>query len=138
MAFREPFPQRRSSLGDEARLGRRYEDLFDPVARLRRAFHVLVGSDGVGHLSTLVGGHRPRLPVPPRGVGGSLGGGARRSQVLLQSDEDDRNVRTEMTDFRFPLVLDILEADWIADAEADENDVSVRIRQRPTKTETRR
>lgn len=46
-------------------------------------------------------------------------------------------MRTEVAHLRLPLVPDVKKTNWIADAEANENDVGVRIRQRPANENTR-
>jgi len=43
---------------------------------------------------------------------------------------------TEMIDFRMPLLTDVEKTDRIADAEADEDNISIRIGQRSTSVTT--
>jgi len=52
------------------------------------------------------------------------------SQVLLGADEYDGHLGTEVRDFGQPLVDDVAQAVRIGDAEEDQQNVSVRIRQR--------
>lgn len=127
LAFGEEFSQRGAFL-DEAGLRRRYEDVVDALSCLRRALHVIDGTDEAGHLVTLFGGHG-RLQL--------LSVSAVRPEIFLESNKNNGNMRTEVTDLRLPLVPNVLKTDRVADAEADENDVSIRIRQRPTNKNTR-
>lgn len=126
LAFGEEFSQRGAFL-DEAGLRRRYEDVVDALSCLRRALHVIDGTDGARHLVSLFGGHGLQL----------LSVSAVRPEIFLETNKNNGNMRTEVTDLRLPLVPNVLKTDGVADAEANENDVCIRIRQRPTNKHTR-
>lgn len=95
------------------------------LLRQCRALDVLDGAELSCEPLTRLGGHRslllPRELVEHGGV---------VAQVDLSSDDEARNARAVVVHLGEPLFLDVLERGGRGDAEADEEDVGLRVRER--------
>merc|ERR1712233_217335 len=90
-----------------------------------RALQILGSVDFLGELETLLVGDGSQLLF-----GQTLNGGLVLSQIQLGSDNEDRNVRAMVVDFRVPLGLDVLERGRGDDREARQEHVGLGVRKR--------
>lgn len=98
--------------------------VLEVLLRQRRALEVANGADLPGKSGTLLVVDR-RLPSFPQLVDGI----SVFPQVELGTDKKDRNVWCVMLNFGNPLSGDVLERRRADDAEADEEDVGLRVRE---------
>jgi len=108
----------------QRRPGGDLKHLLDAVASLGRALGVARRFDGPTQLRAFAGSHRAlvaRAAVRRAGV---------VSQVRLGPSEYDRRPRTEVANLVNPLERHVFKAVSVVDREADDDDVSVGVRQR--------
>jgi hypothetical protein len=91
-------------LGQEGSAGGSLEDLANTLVGSRRALEVLVGTDLLANFLTLLGGNGLL-----RGLGELLDCLGVMTEILLASDEDDRETLAEVKNFRDPLLLNVVE-----------------------------
>ena len=115
--------------GQNSRFAQAQADLIEHVLqallRQRRAFHVGNSADLLGARLTLLD-RDDTLSFR----GELLQHGVIRAQVRLGADENDRDTRRVVLNLRPPLALNIVKRVLRDDAEADEEDVRLRVRQR--------
>jgi hypothetical protein len=101
------------------------EDLTNALVRLGGALKVLVGADLLANLLTLLGRNRLLASLPQL-----LNSLLVVTQILLASNEDDRQTLAEVQNLGDPLLLNVVEGVRRVDSEADQNDMRVGVRER--------
>ncbi|XP_072305812.1 uncharacterized protein [Eucyclogobius newberryi] len=107
---RDPLLQRRARRG--------LEHFPDPLLSLGRALQIVVRPDARRHGPAVVGLHRPLHVLVV-------------AQVLLVRHEDDGHVGAEVLHLGHPLLRDVLQRVRAVRGEAHEDDVGVRVGERP-------
>lgn len=100
------------------------EHLADTLVGLGRALEVLVGTDLLADLLTLLGGDGLLA-----GLAQLLNGLGVVAKILLAADQDDRQALAEVQNLGDPLLLDVVEGVGRVDSEADQDDVRVGVGQ---------
>jgi hypothetical protein len=111
--------------GEQSSARSMLEDLTHTVTALGRTLKVLVGTNLLANLLTLLGrnGLLARLTELLLNLGVV-------SQILLATDEDDGETLAEVKNFRDPLLLDVVERIGRVDSEADQDNVRIGVRKR--------
>lgn len=103
-----------------------FEHLPHPFFGLRRAFEVTKGTDAVGHIPAFLGSNWLLLHL------GQLSSGVFvLPKVLLVSHQDDGHIGAEVLHLWGPLFRDVFQAVGAVNGETHEDDVGVRVGQRP-------
>ena len=103
-----------------------FKHLSDAIFRLGRALKVCVGVDLVGHGAPLLWSNRLLLHLHQFAFCILV-----VAQILLVSDQNDGNVGAEVLHFWRPFLRDVLKTVRTVDGEAHEDDVCVRVGERP-------
>jgi hypothetical protein len=100
------------------------ENLTDTLVGLGGALKVLVGADLLANLLTLLGRNRLLASLPQL-----LNGLLVVTQILLTSNEDDRQTLAEVQNLGDPLLLNVVKGVRRVNSEADQDDVGVGVGQ---------
>jgi len=109
-----------AGLGEKCGAGSVLENLTDTLIGLGRALEVLVGTDLLANLLTLLWGNWLLGSLVEL-----LNGLLVVTEILLASNEDDWKTLTEVKDLRDPLLLDVVKGIWGVDGEANQDNVGV-------------
>jgi hypothetical protein len=101
------------------------ENLTDTLVGLGGALKVLVGADLLANLLTLLGRNRLLASLPQL-----LNSLLVVTQILLASNEDDRQTLAEVQNLGDPLLLNVVKGVRRVNSEADQNDMRVGVRER--------
>jgi len=104
------------------------KDFANSFSGFGRAFNVTSGSNALANVLALF-----RRDWLLASLVQLLNGFGIEAKIFLASDKDDWKARTEVKDFRNPLLLNVVERIWGIDSETDEDDMGIGVGER-TKT----